>query len=219
MSSLFYLSYHSVFLSIRSLTLVFGYNECEADSTIGCTKGSSCITVNRCPRYTEGYEDGSVWRYTCILGKWEPITCVQLPPRNFKYPSSEYSFVLNQPITTIIPTIECYKCIFKIKGTSPIIPAVLPAGIHFNESDGSFSGTPTAAMEKTEYTIIGRAEEAAADAEFVLSMEVISWEGIKNLDSIHNFIIFNIVCGTWLGKTTEDHGWSIYYLFMFSNAN
>lgn len=107
-SSLFYLSYHSVFVSIRSLTLVFGYNECESDSTIGCIKGSSCITVNKCPQYTEGYENGSVWRYTCILGKWESITCAQLIPKNFKYPSSEYSFVLNQPITTIIPTIECY---------------------------------------------------------------------------------------------------------------
>lgn len=144
--------------------------------------------MNRCPLYTEGY-NRDVWKYTCISGKWESITCVQLAPENLKYPSSEYSFILNQPIATITPTIDCYQCVFRIKGVSPITPAVLPAGIHFSESDGSFSGTPTSVMEKTEYTIIGRAEEAAADTEFTLSMRVIEKEGIENLNSNHILIV------------------------------
>ena len=75
-------------------------------------------------------------------------------------------------MTPITPTIECWQCVFKIKEISATQPAVFPAGINFQVADGTISGTPTEELEKTEYTIIARAEELGADAEFKISMMV-----------------------------------------------
>lgn len=78
----------------------------------------------------------------------------------------------DQAMTPITPTIECHGCVFKLKDISFKEPAVLPAGIEFQTVDGTISGTPTEEKEKTEYTIIARAGEAASDAEFIISMMV-----------------------------------------------
>lgn len=78
----------------------------------------------------------------------------------------------DQAMTPITPTIECYQCVFKVKETAPNQPAVLPTGINFQPADGTISGTPTVEQEKTEYTIVARAEDAAADAEFKITMMV-----------------------------------------------
>ena len=78
----------------------------------------------------------------------------------------------DKPMTPITPTIECYQCVFKIKDISIKEPAVFPAGINFQTADGTISGTPTEEKEKTEYTIIARAEDVGFDAEFKLTMMV-----------------------------------------------
>ena len=105
-------------------------------------------------------------------GKWEKQNCVQLKPENFKYPTSDIEMLKDKPMTPITPTIECYQCVFKIKDISIKEPAVFPAGINFQSADGTISGTPTEEKEKTEYTIIARAEDAGFDAEFKLTMMV-----------------------------------------------
>ena len=70
----------------------------------------------------------------------------------------------------ITPTVECYQCKFKVRDEIP----AFPAGVNFQDADGTISGTPTVLMEKTTYTIIARAEDAATDAEFQISMVVVT---------------------------------------------
>ena len=157
-----------------SLLLVV-FAQCPTDATIGCTtqpEGSTCETQNKCPQYTEGHSEGRTWRYKCIANKWEPQTCNQMAPKNFKYPTSDIEMLKDKPMTPITPTIECYQCIFKVKEISHNVPAVFPTGINFQEADGTISGTPTEEKEKTEYTIIARANDAAAQLDFKITMMV-----------------------------------------------
>ena len=145
-------------------------DQCTADAEIGCMfAGPNCVTERKCPQYTEGYSSGGVWKYTCINSKWEPTTCIQLPPKNFAYPTSVLDTAINQPLSPFTPTVECYQCKFKVADDS-----VLPPGMEFDTSDGTIHGTPTT-MGSWSVKLIARAEEAAVDAMFTLTINVYSY--------------------------------------------
>ncbi len=72
---------------------------------------------------------------------------VQGPPTNFLYPSNSLSFLINTPVTSVVPSIVAFPA--PVYSVAPN----LPAGLVLNTNTGAITGTPILGQPATNYTI------------------------------------------------------------------
>ena len=106
-----------------------------------------------CPDYTYGAGTTKM-RLQCTDGYYVLKNCASNVATNFEYPASVNELLINEPMATLEPTINCYKCSFLVRQENE--EAELPAGLQMNSTTGSISGTPTELVDNATYTIIAR---------------------------------------------------------------
>ena len=89
-------------------------------------------------------------------------------PTNFNYSISDFVLQINQNMTAVTPTVNCYNCEFLLKNHDQ--GATLPAGISLDPATGTLYGTPTELQERQTYTIIARVRRG--DAEFEITITI-----------------------------------------------
>jgi hypothetical protein len=95
------------------------------------------------------------------------IAAYPLPAPIISYPASNYTYVINNPITAITPTNTGGPI-----ASFSISPATLPNGLTFNSTTGVFSGTPTQLWPATAYTITA-ANSGATSAPVTVTINVV----------------------------------------------
>ena len=139
---------------------------CQPNGIVTVVGTEGTTTEVPCPEYTTGNNE----LFTCTNGQWVARgRCVSNVPTNFNYTVSNFVLMINQTITAITPTVNCYNCEFLLKDHDQ--GATLPAGISLDPATGTLSGTPTEIQERQTYTIVARVRRG--DAEFEVAFTVL----------------------------------------------
>ena len=87
-----------------------------------------------CPDYTYGAGTTKM-RLQCTDGYYVLKNCASNVATNFEYPASVNELLINEPMATLEPTINCYKCSFLVRQENE--EAELPAGLQMNSTTAS----------------------------------------------------------------------------------
>jgi hypothetical protein len=110
------------------------------------------------------------------------------PAASLTYPSSTFVYVVGTAITPVVPTASSGLSSFTVS------PA-LPAGLSLNSSNGTLSGTPTAASAAATYTVTASGGGATATASLSITVNPASPSSVSYPASAFTFTT-NIAANT-----------------------
>jgi hypothetical protein len=135
---------------------------------------------------------------------------VDAPANEVSYASPAYSFTVGMPAQSITPVLQIGQA------TSFSISPALPAGLDFDSATGVISGTPTAALASTPYTVTAQVAGEAATTSLALTVVSaplfdtghasqinllrLSNNALLSRDAANHWVLWNYATGTQLAS-------------------